>query len=94
MKIIAWAAALTLTATIAALADDVPFATPPLPRLGQPDTSNLVSLGDIMIETQWRHIKLWYAGRSGDWDLVDYEVDRVIESLRRAANLYDNIPVE
>ena len=47
-----------------------------------------------MGETQLRHIKLWYAGSSGDWDLVRYEVDRIMESLRRAATLYTNIPIE
>ena len=94
MKIIALTAAFTLMATLVASGDDVPFAAPPLPRSGEPDVSNLVSLGDIMGETQLRHIKLWYAGTSGDWDLISYEVDRIAESLRRAATLYTNIPVE
>jgi hypothetical protein len=94
MKIIALTVAFTIMATLAASGDDVPFAAPPLPRPGEPDTSNLVSLGDIMGETQLRHIKLWYAGSSGDWDLVHYEVDRITESLRRAATLYTNIPIE
>jgi hypothetical protein len=94
MKIIALTAAFTLMATLVASGDDVPFAAPPLPRSGEPDVSNLVSLGDIMGETQLRHIKLWYSGSSGNWDLVHYEVDRITESLRRAATLYSNIPVE
>lgn len=94
MKTMALIAALTLTTTIAALADDVPFAAPSLPRPGEPDASDLVSLGDIMGQTQLRHIKLWYAGKSGNWDLVGYEVDRITESLRRAATLYINIPIE
>jgi hypothetical protein len=93
MKIIALIAALLMT-TLAASGEDVPFAAPSLPRPGEPDTSNLVSLGDIMGETQLRHIKLWYAGTSGDWDLIRYEVDRIAESLKRAATLYANIPVE
>ena len=94
MKIIALTTAFTLMATLAASGDDVPFAAPPLPRPGEPDTSNLVSLGDIMGETQLRHIKLWYSGSSGNWDLVNYEVDRITESLTRAAILYTNIPIE
>ena len=94
MKIIALTVAFTLMATLAASGDDVPFAAPPLPRPGEPDTSNLASLGDIMGETQLRHIKLRYAGSSGDWDLVRYEVDRITESLRRAVTLYTNIPIE
>jgi hypothetical protein len=94
MKIIALTVAFTLMATLAASGDEAPFAAPSLSWPGEPDTSNLVSLGDIMGETQLRHIKLWYAGSSGDWDLVQYEVDRITESLRRAASLYTNIPIE
>jgi hypothetical protein len=94
MKNIGLIGAFLFAATIASFADDVPFAAPPPPSPGQPDTANLISLGDIMGETQWRHIKLWYAGKSGDWGLVGYEVDRIAESLRRAATLYTNIPIE
>lgn len=94
MRTIALTAAFKLMAILVATGDDVPFAAPPLPRLGEPDTSSLVSLGDIMGETQLRHIKLWYAGKSGDWDLVHYEVDQITESLSRSAALYTNIPVD
>jgi hypothetical protein len=94
MKIIALTVAFTLMATLVASGDEVPFATLPHPRPGELDTSNLASLGDIMGETQLRHIKLWYAGSSGNWDLVHYEVDRIGESLTRAAILYANIPIE
>ena len=48
MKIIALTTAFTLMATLAASGNDVPFAAPPLPRPGEPDTSNQVGLGDIM----------------------------------------------
>jgi hypothetical protein len=44
--------------------------------------------------TQLRHIKLWYAGRAGNWQLTKYELARISESLIRAALLYTNIPVE
>jgi hypothetical protein len=94
MKMIALTVAFTLMATLVASGDDVPFAAPPLPRPGEPNTSNLISLGDIMGETQLRHIKLWYAGSSQNWDLAQYEVDRIGESLTRAAILYANIPIE
>jgi hypothetical protein len=83
-----------LLTTAAALGQDVPFAEPPLNQPGQPDTSNLVSLGDIMQVTQMRHIKLWYAGKSKNWELVNYEINRISESLRRAVILYSNIPIE
>jgi hypothetical protein len=95
MKLIALSAAITLMATVTASGDDVPFAAPPLSGPGQLNASVLLpSLGDIMAVTQIRHIKLWYAGKSSNWDLVNYELDRIIESLNRAALLYSNIPVE
>ncbi len=52
------------------------------------------SLGDIMLGIQFRHIKLWYAGRSGSWDLAEYELRHLLQSLGRAALLYVNIPIE
>jgi hypothetical protein len=94
MKNIALGAALTLMTTVGALGGDVPFAAPTGPHPGQVDTSLMVSLGDIMSVTQLRHIKLWYAGQSGNWELVSYVDDQINESLRRAALLYTNIPVE
>jgi hypothetical protein len=33
------------------------------------------SLSDIMVLQQMRHIKLWFAGRAGNWPLADYEID-------------------
>ena len=68
-----------------ALAQDVPFAEPPAPRAGQTDALSIPSLGDIMVDTQLRHIKLWYSGRAENWDLVKYELARISESLRKAA---------
>jgi hypothetical protein len=86
------AAALTLMTTGVAFGDEVPFAAPPPTPPGQPDTSNVVSLGDSSLgETQLRHIKLWYAGKSQNWELAGYEIDRIVESLRRAAYLYVGI---
>jgi hypothetical protein len=32
------------------------------------------SLSDIMAKQQERHIKLWFAGHSGNWALADYEI--------------------
>ena len=51
-------------------------------------------LGDIMVAAQWRHIKLWFAGKSRNWDLASYEVDRLRESLEIAALLYTGIPAD
>lgn len=34
-------------------------------------------IGEIMAQQQMRHIKLWFAGRAGNWPLADYEIDQL-----------------
>jgi hypothetical protein len=51
-------------------------------------------LGDIMGATQLRHIKLWFAGKLGNWGLAEYEVGQIKASLEDAAELYRGILVE
>jgi hypothetical protein len=36
--------------------------------------ANIPGLTEIMILQQLRHIKLWFAGRAGNWPLADYEM--------------------
>jgi hypothetical protein len=93
MKIFALLVSLLLVSATALWADDVPFANPSKPQPGG-FVPNVVSLGDIMGQTQTRHIKLWYAGQSGNWSLADYEIDRIGESLSQAASLYVGIPID
>jgi cytochrome c553 len=52
------------------------------------------ALGDIMGTIQLRHIKLWFAGRRGNWDLVSYELEHIRTSLEEAATLYHGIPAD
>jgi hypothetical protein len=52
------------------------------------------SLGDIMGQTQLRHIKLWFAGKLQNWDLATYEVGQIKQSLETAATLYQAIPAQ
>src|SRR5262249_32839778 len=51
-------------------------------------------LGDMMSAIQARHIKLWFAGKFGNWDLAAYEVGEIRANLENAANLYRGIPAE
>src|SRR6266404_6761865 len=37
--------------------------------------------GEIMTLTQRRHIKLWFAGQSGNWPLASYELDELNEGF-------------
>ncbi|MDP4006797.1 hypothetical protein [Methylobacterium sp. NEAU K] len=74
----------------AALGQTVPFAQP------RPETTpnwSRLSLGNIMLLIQTRHIKLWYVGRAQDWSLVDFEVNHISDDLTAAAMLYTDIPV-
>lgn len=50
-------------------------------------------LGDIMNAAQSRHMKLWFAGKSSNWDLAAYELRQLKASLVEAASLYEGIPV-
>jgi hypothetical protein len=50
-------------------------------------------LGDIMNAAQTRHIKLYFAGKAQNWDLADYELQKLRTNLAEAAVLYEGIPV-
>jgi len=38
-------------------------------------------IGEIMTLQQMRHIKLWFAGRAGNWPLADYEINELKEGF-------------
>jgi len=46
------------------------------------------SLADIMSLTQWRHLKLAYAGIVGNWPLAGFEWGQMQQSFSAAAQLY------
>jgi len=58
-----------------------------------PSEDYIPRLGDIMNAIQTRHIKLWHAGKAGNWDLAAYELRQLKEGLVEAARLYAGIPV-
>jgi hypothetical protein len=47
-------------------------------------------LGEIMVATQLRHFKLWYAGRVGNWDLARYELAQIKNAFSDATRFYPN----
>ncbi len=49
-------------------------------------------LGDIMDALQSRHMKLWFAGKSLNWELAAYELRQLESGLMEAATLYPGIP--
>ena len=52
------------------------------------------ALADIMTGAQFRHMKLWFAGKQKNWKLARYELQQVTQSLDDAVSLYHGIPVE
>ena len=74
------------------MAQDVPFATPPSSR--NPSESAVGTLANIMLNMQLRHIKLWFAGKAKNWDLVKYEAEKLKADFAIAAGFYRGLPVE
>ncbi|MGD0418404.1 MAG: hypothetical protein ABSA68_02300 [Xanthobacteraceae bacterium] len=54
----------------------------------------LPRIGEIMALQQIRHIKLWFAGRSGNWPLADYEIDALKEGFEDVNKLIGGDTVE
>jgi len=74
------------------MAQDVPFATPPSSRT--PSESAVGTLANIMLNMQLRHIKLWFAGKAKNWDLIKYEAEKLKADFGVAAGYYRGLPVE
>src|SRR5215469_13671436 len=59
---------------------------------GQTGSTNapymMPSLADIMSLTQWRHLKLAYAGIVRNWPLARFEVGQMQQSFSAAAQLF------
>jgi|SRR6185312_5176750 len=44
-------------------------------------------LGDLMLEIQVHHNKLWFAGKNEDWPLAQFEHDEIMEILTQAEKI-------
>jgi hypothetical protein len=51
-------------------------------------------LGEIMTLQQLRHIKLWFAGKAGNWPLADYEMGEMNEGFDAVDKLLGGETVE
>jgi hypothetical protein len=45
-------------------------------------------LGEIMTFMQVRHAKLWFAGQAANWDLADFELEELKETLEDVAKFH------
>jgi hypothetical protein len=82
-----------LRAVIAALA--IGMSNPILADNISPEKSQQLyapRLSDIMVATQLRHFKLWYAGQVRNWELANYELAQIRGSFENATQLFSNIP--
>src|SRR3984893_15283027 len=52
-----------------------------VPSANAQDSPSGPPLGEIMTLQQLRHIKLWFAGRAGNWPLADYEMGELNEGF-------------
>jgi len=78
----AFATSLCLLA-LTANAQNGPKSSAPPPAKG----ADYPGLGEIMTLQQLRHIKLWFAGRAGNWALADYEIGELNEGFEDADKL-------
>jgi hypothetical protein len=91
LRHIAIAAAASAAVSLPVLADD----QKPANSQGQnpPNAQGFVPrLNDMMVATQLRHFKLWYAGIVQNWALAKYECGQIRSSIEDAKNLYPNNP--
>lgn len=53
-------------------------------------------LGEYMLSNQIHHAKLWFAGVNKNWELADYELDEIQETLEDISKYqpnFDNKPI-
>jgi hypothetical protein len=67
------------------------LATPALSQPAADGKAYVPDLGDIMGAAQLRHFKLWFAGRSQNWELARYEIKQIRRSFEAAANDYSRL---
>jgi hypothetical protein len=58
-----------------------------VPTANAQDSPAGPGLGEIMTLQQLRHIKLWFAGRAGNWPLADYEIGELNEGFEDVTKL-------
>jgi hypothetical protein len=71
------------------------IATITLPASAQPKEPYTPGLGEIMTLQQMRHLKLYLAGKAGNWALADYELDELKEGYEDIGKYFptkDDVP--
>jgi hypothetical protein len=79
----------TLMLVLLVSAESMTLATAQSSREPMSRGESLPRLGDIMLAKQWRHIKLWFAGRQRNWDLAAYELAQLKANLAGGDTLFE-----
>jgi hypothetical protein len=90
--IVAAAVAAAMLTTVAARAQEK--SAQHQPAMAPQNEPYQPGLGEIMALQQMRHIKLWFAGRAGDWALADYEIGELNEGFGDVTKLLGGDIVE
>jgi hypothetical protein len=45
------------------------------------DSAYTPGLGEFMLSIQMHHAKIWFAGKNGNWDLANFEIDEIRETI-------------
>jgi hypothetical protein len=56
------------------------------------DSSYTPGLGEFMSSIQLHHAKLWFAGKNGNWDLADFEMGEIQETITDIQKYCTNRP--
>jgi cytochrome c553 len=81
LRHIAIAAAASAAASLPVLADDQ--------KPANSQDRFVPRLNDMMVATQLRHFKLWYAGVVQNWPLANYELTQIRDAIVDTERLYD-----
>jgi cytochrome c' len=88
LRHIAIAMTVCAAASLPALADDQ---KPPAAQEQNPPNAQerfVPRLNDMMVATQLRHFKLWYAGIVQNWPLANYELTQIRDAISDTERLY------
>jgi cytochrome c553 len=90
LKHIAIAAAACAAASLPVLADDQKPANSQDQNPLNSQDRFVPRLNDMMVATQLRHFKLWYAGIVQNWPLANYELTQIRDVIIDTERLYTN----
>jgi cytochrome c553 len=89
-KHFALAAVLLIGSAAPALADEQKPQNSQEQNPSNPQERFMPRLNDMMVATQLRHFKLWYAGIVQNWQLADYELSQIRHAIADTERLYAN----